>query len=487
MKKYLIKNDIAIKDSFFMREFKLSSYLQLILGNKSYNKIFTEKLSFFTDFQELIIRESRDDLIGSIQRALRHKFNFIDLNQSKDVVFYYSTRYFPIDIEKLNNIFAKTVYANSPVKFFVTKKEAKRYLPIFYTTIKDLNCLAENDNNSLEIDLTDVVFDLEDPDFTIKLMMSNFQLREFNHLKQGSSEYLEKSSNDKTKMQAEYNYLSNLPNRLKPFYPVVGDFIEAKHKSGYEIEKIYALDASKILVNNLFFDPGILNRFLGKIEDYLKAIPVKKVTPKEYVSIFIKKTIDKNNKRLMEIKKLAVYEDLNHICRNLGFKDFISLNEKMNAKLFELINSNQEDKVYLVHGDLCFSNILYNINTNKLKLIDPRGYSGSSDEAYGSIYYDLAKLSQSFLGLYDLLVYDKFDLKYNEDGKVSLKYYIDEAYQALLEDSFVSFVKRIKADLKTIRIIEASLFMSMIPLHKESKKRMLGQVTQSINLLKYVA
>ncbi len=55
-----------------------------------------------------------------------------------------------------------------------------------------------------------------------------------------------------------------------------------------------------------------------------------------------------------------------------------------------------------MHGDLCFSNILFDTCSDCIKLIDPRA-SISRDEPrlVGDLRYDLSKLAHSVLGLYD--------------------------------------------------------------------------------------
>ena len=50
-----------------------------------------------------------------------------------------------------------------------------------------------------------------------------------------------------------------------------------------------------------------------------------------------------------------------------------------------------------IHGDLHLENILYDQESEKFWLVDPRGYPVCD------IYYDLGKLSHSYNGYYDLL------------------------------------------------------------------------------------
>ncbi len=63
----------------------------------------------------------------------------------------------------------------------------------------------------------------------------------------------------------------------------------------------------------------------------------------------------------------------------------------------------------VIHGDLCLSNILYDLRSRICKLIDPRG-SFASAGIYGDVRYDVAKLFHSVYGLYDFIVNDLFQI-----------------------------------------------------------------------------
>ena len=61
----------------------------------------------------------------------------------------------------------------------------------------------------------------------------------------------------------------------------------------------------------------------------------------------------------------------------------------------------------IVHGDLCLSNILYDLRSRICKLLDPRGSFGAAG-IYGDPRYDVAKLYHSIYGLYDFITNDLF-------------------------------------------------------------------------------
>ena len=62
-----------------------------------------------------------------------------------------------------------------------------------------------------------------------------------------------------------------------------------------------------------------------------------------------------------------------------------------------ILNFNFFDETTLFHGDLVFSNIIYEPNKENIKIFDPMG------NIFGHWVYDLAKIGQCVLGNYDLI------------------------------------------------------------------------------------
>jgi len=72
------------------------------------------------------------------------------------------------------------------------------------------------------------------------------------------------------------------------------------------------------------------------------------------------------------------------------------------------------------HGDLCFSNMLFDKNTELLMLIDPKGALNEA-EIWTDPYYDIAKLSHSICGMYDLFNNGLYSLDIDDDLKPRLE------------------------------------------------------------------
>lgn len=74
---------------------------------------------------------------------------------------------------------------------------------------------------------------------------------------------------------------------------------------------------------------------------------------------------------------------------------------------------------HFIHGDLTFSNIMYEEGAQKVYFIDPRGYYGTS-KLFGDADYDWAKLYYSLKGNYDQFNSKNFALLFDND-QIDLK------------------------------------------------------------------
>lgn len=137
------------------------------------------------------------------------------------------------------------------------------------------------------------------------------------------------------------------------------------------------------------------------------------------------------------------------------------------------------EKFTIIHGDLCFTNIMIDPNLQFIKLIDPRGSFGAYD-IYGDPDYDLAKLFHSIDGKYDFIIKNMFTV--NADiQNASVEYKICDGERNY--DLIKMFREIFSPDMKRVRLIEALLFLSMIPLHNESLKHQLAMLGTGITLL----
>ncbi|MBX3083448.1 MAG: phosphotransferase [Anaerolineae bacterium] len=134
----------------------------------------------------------------------------------------------------------------------------------------------------------------------------------------------------------------------------------------------------------------------------------------------------------------------------------------------------------IIHGDFCFSNILFDISNQIIRLIDPRGSFGSKG-LYGDPRYDIAKLRHSICGLYDYIVADIFTI-HEDQGTFEGEVY-DAENGHLIQALFDALVVSMGYNLDEIRFIEGLLFISMVPLHSDYPKRQLIMYMTGLTLL----
>lgn len=135
----------------------------------------------------------------------------------------------------------------------------------------------------------------------------------------------------------------------------------------------------------------------------------------------------------------------------------------------------------VIHGDYCFSNILFDSNNYVFKLIDPRGRLNGDPTIFGDPRYDIAKLRHSIVGLYDFIVQDMFKLEESEKG-FNYKILTSADYE-VLEEIFDKLAQKNGFDSKEIKFIEGLLFLSMIPLHKDNFLRQKMFYIKALELL----
>jgi hypothetical protein len=133
----------------------------------------------------------------------------------------------------------------------------------------------------------------------------------------------------------------------------------------------------------------------------------------------------------------------------------------------------------VIHGDLCLSNVLYDLRSRIIKLLDPRG-SFASAGIYGDPRYDVAKLYHSVFGHYDFIVNDLFHVSL-DGNKIELDIRTrpqhEEIRQRFEQVFFADF------DRNEVLLITALLFASMPSLHYDSPRRQLAMYAKSLQLL----
>jgi len=123
-----------------------------------------------------------------------------------------------------------------------------------------------------------------------------------------------------------------------------------------------------------------------------------------------------------------------------------------------------------IHGDLNFSNILYDKQNEKFLLIDWRqDFAGEIN--FGDIYYDLAKLYAGITMNFNYVIKGKYEyVEKNENVTISFKNWTEsDQYKKILEE----FIIKQDFDLKKVKLLSGLTYLNMAALHPEPINKLL--------------
>lgn len=136
--------------------------------------------------------------------------------------------------------------------------------------------------------------------------------------------------------------------------------------------------------------------------------------------------------------------------------------------------------VSILHGDLCFSNIMISPDLTDIKLLDPRG-GFESPSIYGPKAYDIAKLAQSTYTWYDKIVEGQYELTRSNTG-----YELSLVGEDWTQDARIAFDPMLEAlglterDAKTL----GALMLAGTPaLHVDDQDRAVALALNAVLLL----
>lgn len=362
---------------------------------------------------------------------------------------------------------------------------SQRFIKALATTqgdfVKSVHIYANEEPNTVHKEVEDW-YDLGHINTYFVSRSSITTQRAFNSLRIGNG-VVWKSGTPPIKIVAEANWFANLPVQLKRFIPqLINSGKTDEGNPFYETEYLPILPLNEIFVHGK--NPAIFwEKVLGLISFYMSESRL--CYPKEDKNLFTKIEQDSisiyADKTYERLEKYALQKGINLDAptRYDGI-DLPSLREIAT----ECINKALTLPIIpsVIHGDLCFSNIMYDSRSNNIKVIDPRGLNIKQElTIYGNQSYDLAKLCHSFVGLYDFIIADSFKLERSESLGIKLHFNIDSR----LEDIQSLFMnKALVPEINNNHIIAPTilLFLSMIPLHFDKPYRQEAMLANALRL-----
>lgn len=306
--------------------------------------------------------------------------------------------------------------------------------------------------------------------------------REFNHIKIDKNRgILTKTSEVKEKFIGEIKWYLKLPSDVEYVRPRIFSY-STDYANPYVRMEYYAYHT----VHELFLNGDLDIHQWEKIFERIKFVirDFKRYSLKDeniilsLEDMYLTKTIQRFDMLKKDARFKAFFQS--SILMN-GIK-YLSLDEIVKKLIIVIPEMLYDVKEFnIIHGDLCFANMMIDNNFSFVKVIDPRGKFGTYD-IYGDIRYELAKLFHSVDGKYDYIIKDLFDLD-NKDGNISFSIQDKDRDFDLYQVFIDVFKDEIGDSLKKIELIEALLFLSMIPLHGESFEHQLVMLGTGLKIL----
>lgn len=380
------------------------------------------------------------------------------------------------DVNAVGVLLEKSIYAKENYTVFSNGRAAAVIYPTIKAYLSQDNAIDENTYEKIE---SDAFADLSDPSVFRSFITSGFDARFFNALS-GDEYTVIKSSDNVDKLRKEYMYFTLLPPEMKQWYGTVYGYEESEKKASYKIERYHMTDLALRYVHGAI-DEDEFRAVMEILFHFISIRKVKQVTDEEYEKNASALYIDKVDERIAALKELKEYENLKgYIAVGTGYNDIDEIVDRYKRLYNKIIKGRKFMSLLVIgHGDLCFSNILYNHDARLLRLIDPKG-ALNEEEMYMNPYYDVAKLSHSVCGLYDYFNSDQYEITVGADLKLELKLDCDnDRYRKIFDE----YLTKNGFDVKLIRLYEASLFLSMLPLHMDREKKVLGFILNAIKIL----
>lgn len=260
----------------------------------------------------------------------------------------------------------------------------------------------------------------------------HYSSRYFNQIIDSGDTLIKKSDNVK-KIVSEYSFYYLLPDYLKRFFIQPFNLVEEEDSASYEMEKVQIPNSAQLLLSEQLEKESFF-ALISKVSEFQAKAGLVKSTKEQVMA----------QARYLVLEKTATRLD------GLGYETELA---RLEGAFDKYSNERTTWNLALSHGDLCLSNILWVEEIGMMKLIDPRG-ADSVEDLFLDEYYDMAKLAHSIFSGYESILYGVGEIP------------------TFAKETLTSYLEFREVPLNLLKVYEAALFLSMIPLHAESPERM---------------
>lgn len=303
--------------------------------------------------------------------------------------------------------------------------------------------------------------------------------RHFNQVKIDAY-YYTKSSSDRRKMIAEYSFYGLVPESMRPWLIQPFDYQELSECASYRMLRYYLADAALQWVHGAF-NAETFEYFVDKLLFFVAERP-RRICSKVQSSLLAHELfVTKVETRAKQFLALDEGQRINALTStaspDLDLKQLL----KRYLNLYTRYEKSFAFEYRVVgHGDPCFSNILYDQQRYLLKLIDPKG-AINEEELWTHPLYDLCKISHSALGDYDFINNGQYSVGFADNNDLVL--HLNHTNHLALKPIFQRCARAMGHDERIMRLGEASLFLSMLPLHIDYPNKVIAFMLKAKQIL----
>lgn len=280
-----------------------------------------------------------------------------------------------------------------------------------------------------------------------------------------------KSSLDRAKMRAEYAFHGMVPEAMRPWLVQPFGFEDDGKRASYKMMRYYLADAALQWVHDAF-DGAAFQVFVDRLLFFVGSRPRRSCSAAASGASAQALFVDKVERRVADF--LALPEGRRIDALAAAATPALGL-ERQLERYLRLYRRHERqfqlDYMAIGHGDPCFSNVLYDQQRCLMQLIDPKG-AACEEDLWTHPLYDLCKISHSVLGDYDFINNGQYRVGFSDANELVL--HLALGRQAALKPVFTQALRERGHDPKIVRLGEASLFLSMLPLHIDVPNKVLA-------------
>lgn len=325
------------------------------------------------------------------------------------------------------------------------------------------------------------LIDLRDERALLDFLSGQFDARHFNAIEYGDYT-LTKRSIEREKLRREFDFYAHASPEMQSFLVQPFDFKDDGTTASYRMERLAVPDMALQWILHAFA-PHEFDRFLRHFFYFISVRPSRAASGIETEEVRHELYVDKVHSRIKQLKLASEYAKLVPLFER-SFGGIDALVERYMTLYSASSHRRGQAALVLGHGDPCFSNILYSKSNQYLKLIDARG-STNAEHLFTDPYYDVAKLSHSVLGGYDFINQYRFNIRVGDELRPAL--HLDGPPPEWAQRIFAERLAAAGFNLHLTRLYEASLFISMLPLHMDWPLKVLGFAINASNILEQIA